>query len=57
MGFGNQLRDLDLIDLSFLPAVFELLDIGSGVKPFPLELWSVEQFYLECKNEAPFSHK
>lgn len=49
MGYGNQLRDLDLVDTSFLPVVFELLDIGGGTKAFPLELWSVDQFYLECE--------
>lgn len=49
MGYGNHLRDLDLINSSFLPVVLELLDIGGGAKPFRLELWSIEQFYLECE--------
>lgn len=48
MGYAGQLRDLGLIELSFLPFIFDLLDVSSvRNKSFPLEMWSVEEFYVQ----------
>ncbi len=44
----DQLKDLDLVGSKLLPAVFGLLDLFGGMpKAFKLELWDVDEFYLD----------
>ncbi|KAL5521576.1 hypothetical protein ACEPAF_2324 [Sanghuangporus sanghuang] len=48
MSYATQLRDLDLIGSSFLPFIFDLLELyGGRSRPFPLEAWSVEEYYVQ----------
>ncbi|KAL5514390.1 hypothetical protein ACEPAG_2478 [Sanghuangporus baumii] len=48
MSYATQLRDLDLIGSSFLPFIFDLLELyGGRSRPFPLETWSVEEYYVQ----------
>ena len=47
-GYIDQLKDLDLVGSKLLPAVFGLLELYGGMpKAFKLELWDVDEFYLE----------
>ncbi|KAG8689520.1 hypothetical protein FRC08_010916, partial [Ceratobasidium sp. 394] len=47
-GYLEQLRRLDLVKLSLLPCLFELLSIGVvGEKPFGLSQWYVEEYYFD----------
>ena len=49
MGYGNQLRDLGLIENNLLPTVLDMLDLyAGGSKPFPLDPWAVSEFYIDC---------
>ncbi|KAG9100434.1 hypothetical protein FRC06_004143 [Ceratobasidium sp. 370] len=47
-GYLEQLRRLDLVKLSLLPCLFELLSIGVvGAKPFGLSQWYIEEYYFD----------
>ncbi|RPD56966.1 hypothetical protein L226DRAFT_615267 [Lentinus tigrinus ALCF2SS1-7] len=47
-GYIDQLRDLDLVGAQLLPAIFGLLDLYGGMaKVFKLDIWDVDEFYLE----------
>ncbi|KAG8744954.1 hypothetical protein FRC10_009189 [Ceratobasidium sp. 414] len=47
-GYLEQLRRQDLVKLSLLPCLFELLSIGMvGAKPFGLSQWYVEEYYFD----------
>ncbi|KAI0698055.1 hypothetical protein C8T65DRAFT_661197 [Cerioporus squamosus] len=47
-GYIDQLRDLDLVGSQLLPAVFGILDLYGGMaKVFKLDMWDVDEFYLE----------
>ena len=49
-GYIDQLKDLDLVGSRLLPAVFGLLDLYGGMaKAFKLEIWDVDEFYLDCE--------
>ncbi|EJD05481.1 uncharacterized protein FOMMEDRAFT_103536 [Fomitiporia mediterranea MF3/22] len=48
IGYATQLRNLDLIGSNFLPFIFDLLEVYRGRgKPFPLEQWSVEEYFVQ----------
>ncbi|RDX54789.1 hypothetical protein OH76DRAFT_1398200 [Lentinus brumalis] len=47
-GYIDQLRDLDLVGSQLLPTVFGILDLYGGMaKVFKLDIWDVDEFYLE----------
>ncbi|KAI0747035.1 hypothetical protein C8Q80DRAFT_1178930 [Daedaleopsis nitida] len=47
-GYIDQLRDLDLVGSRLLPAIFGILDLYGGMaKAFKLEVWDVDECYLE----------
>ncbi|KAG8794615.1 hypothetical protein FRC12_023113 [Ceratobasidium sp. 428] len=47
-GYLEQLRRLELVKLSLLPCLFELLTIGVvGAKPFGLSQWYVEEYLVD----------
>ena len=47
-GYIDQLRDLDLVGARLLPVVFGILDLYGGIaKAFKLEIWDVDEFYLD----------
>ncbi|EJF63887.1 hypothetical protein DICSQDRAFT_145362 [Dichomitus squalens LYAD-421 SS1] len=47
-GYIDQLKDLDLVGSRLLPVVFGLLDLYGGMaKAFKLEIWDVDEFYLD----------
>ena len=49
MGYANQLRNMDLVDTVFLPCILDLLDLHGGQgRPFRLEMWSVEEYFVQC---------
>lgn len=53
-GYIDQLRELDLVGSKLLPAVFGLLNLYGGMaKAFKLDIWDVDEFYLDCKASAP----
>ena len=47
-GYIDQLRDLDLVGARLLPVIFGILDLYGGIaKAFKLEIWDVDEFYLD----------
>ncbi|EIN09055.1 hypothetical protein PUNSTDRAFT_102600 [Punctularia strigosozonata HHB-11173 SS5] len=47
-GYIEQLRDLDIVASRLLPAIFELLQVYSGLpKAFKLGMWAVENYYVD----------
>ena len=57
MGYGNQLRDLGLIENNLLPTVLDMLDLyAGGNKPFLLDPWAVSEFYIDCTLIARIGH-
>ncbi|QRW10625.1 E3 ubiquitin-protein ligase listerin [Ceratobasidium sp. AG-Ba] len=52
-GYLDQLRRLDLVRLSLLPCLFELLGIGiTGEKPLGLSQWYVEEYYFDLYDDS-----
>lgn len=48
-GYIEHLRQLQLISDHFLPEVFSILGLYEGAaKAFKLDIWSIEEFYLDC---------
>ncbi|KAI0711424.1 hypothetical protein C8Q76DRAFT_677774 [Earliella scabrosa] len=56
-GYIDQLRDLDLVGARLLPVVFGILDLYGGfAKAFKLEMWDVDEFYLDLYTpDSPLS--
>ena len=49
-GYIQHLRNLDIVATHFIPNVFGLLDLYDGTKKaFKLEMWSVDEFYMDCE--------
>ncbi|KAI0042795.1 hypothetical protein FA95DRAFT_1682318 [Auriscalpium vulgare] len=47
-GYTEHLRDLDLIGSYFIPLILNILNVSGGMsKAFKLDIWTVNQFYLE----------
>ncbi|OBZ77520.1 E3 ubiquitin-protein ligase listerin [Grifola frondosa] len=47
-GYTDQLRDLGLITSQFLPSILNILGLyGGTVKAFKLDIWAIDQFYLD----------
>ncbi|KAH7921570.1 hypothetical protein BV22DRAFT_1096259 [Leucogyrophana mollusca] len=45
--YFNHMRNLDIIATSFIPNVFDVLDLYSGgKKAFKLDVWAVDEYYL-----------
>ena len=53
-GYVQHLRSLDIVATRFIPNIFGLLDLYDGMKrAFKLEMWSVDEFYMDCKIFMP----
>ena len=49
-GYSEHLQELGLVTTHLIPLVFNLLRLYGGFgKPVKLDVWSVDQFYIECK--------
>ena len=47
----EQLRNFNIISTHFLPNIFALLRMYEGIlKTFKLDVWAVDEFYVQCKN-------
>ena len=47
-GYVDQLRELDLVGARLLPTIFTLLDLYGGIaKAFKLDIWSIDEYYLD----------
>lgn len=48
-GYIEHLRRHDLFSDRFLPQIFNILGLYGGIpKAFKLNIWSIEEFYLDC---------
>lgn len=55
-GYIDQIRDLDLVAAKLLPTLFSLLDLYGGIaKAFKLDIWDIDEFYLDCKPSSSFA--
>lgn len=49
-GYIEQLRNLDLIAVNFIPLFLALLHLEGGLaKAFKLDIWAVNEFYVDRK--------
>jgi hypothetical protein len=46
LGYVEQLTLLDIVATHLLPTISALLNIGPNGKPFKLDLWEVNDFYV-----------
>lgn len=54
MSYAGQLRDMNIISSGFLPTIFELLGLyGGKKKPLQLELWALQEYYVQRKSDSP----
>jgi len=44
--YADQLREAQVTEKYLLPLVFEMLNVGSSGRPFPLDPWSCDEFYV-----------
>ena len=52
-GYSEHLQELGLVTTQLIPLVFNLLYLYGGVgKAVKLDVWSVDQFYVECKRSS-----
>jgi E3 ubiquitin-protein ligase listerin len=52
-GYSEHLQELGLVITHLIPLVFNLLQLYGGVgKAVKLDVWSVDQFYIECKTSS-----
>jgi hypothetical protein len=52
-GYSEHLQELGLVTTHLIPLVFNLLHLYGGVgKAVKLDVWSVDQFYIECKRSS-----
>ena len=55
-GYSEHLQELRLVTTHLIPLVFNLLYLYGGVgKAVKLDIWSVDQFYIECKRSSILS--
>jgi len=50
--YTEQLRSSGLVETSFLPVIFSALGISSKDKPFPVEMWAVDEFYISLLDDS-----
>ncbi|GAA5970378.1 hypothetical protein JCM11641_001687 [Rhodosporidiobolus odoratus] len=53
--YVEQLRNLDLVQTSLLPSLFNLLAINDRTRPFDLAPWSINDFHLEYFTPSPLT--
>ena len=52
-GYSEHLQELGLVTTHLIPLAFNLLYLYGGAgKAFRLDVWSVDQFYIECKRSS-----
>lgn len=52
-GYSEHLQELGLVTTHLIPLAFNLLHLYDGVgKAVKLDVWSVDQFYIECKRSS-----
>ncbi|KAI5996508.1 hypothetical protein F5J12DRAFT_785457 [Pisolithus orientalis] len=51
-GYFNHLRSLDIVSEHFIPSIFDVLGLLDGKKVFKLDMWSVDEFYLDAYDPA-----
>ncbi|KIN96951.1 hypothetical protein M404DRAFT_32794 [Pisolithus tinctorius Marx 270] len=51
-GYFNHLRSLDIVSEHFIPSIFDILGLLDGKKVFKLDIWSVDEFYLDAYDPA-----
>jgi hypothetical protein len=55
-GYSEHLQELELVTTHLMPLVLNLLQLYGGTsKAVKLDVWSVDQFYVECKISTFFS--
>ncbi|KAI6132629.1 hypothetical protein EDD16DRAFT_1821414 [Pisolithus croceorrhizus] len=47
-GYFNHLRSLDIVSQHFIPNIFDILGLLDGKNVFKLDLWSVDEFFLDA---------
>lgn len=53
-GYSEHVQELGLVNTHLIPLVLNLLQLYGGTsKAVKLDVWSVDQFYVECKT-SPF---
>ncbi|KAI6021831.1 hypothetical protein BKA83DRAFT_4494387 [Pisolithus microcarpus] len=50
--YFNHLRSLDIFSQHFIPNIFEILGLLDGKNAFKLDMWSVDEFYLDAYDPA-----
>jgi hypothetical protein len=50
-GYSDHLRDLGIVSSHLLPAIYMILELWTQrtKKPFKLEMWSVDDYYISRK--------
>jgi hypothetical protein len=49
-GYSEHLQELGLVATHLIPLVLHLLQLYGGIsKAVKLDMWSVDQFYIDCK--------
>ncbi|KAI6158556.1 hypothetical protein EDD17DRAFT_1622088 [Pisolithus thermaeus] len=51
-GYFNHLRSLDIVSQHFIPNIFGILGLLDGKNVFKLDLWSVDEFFLDAYEPA-----
>lgn len=52
-GYIDGLRSSRIVEGHLLPTIFNFLNIGAGGKPFPLDIWAVDEFVVSCESCLP----
>ena len=52
-GYIDDLRSSRMVEGYLLPTIFNFLNIGAGGKPFPLDMWAVDEFVVSCGSRLP----
>ncbi|KAF8329398.1 uncharacterized protein EI90DRAFT_3125180 [Cantharellus anzutake] len=45
-GYIEQLREAEVVDTGLLPSIFEILNVDKSGKPYLLDPWSLDEFYV-----------
>jgi len=54
--YSEDLQELGFVTTLLIPLVFKLRDLIGGVgKAVKLDVWSVDEFYIECKKSSILS--
>lgn len=53
IGFADRLREDNLISDHFLPNIFRVLSLYAGrAKAFKLDIWAVDEYYLDSESRV-----